>query len=83
MSAGPHMGKAGLSPEFVASVDRELALHELVKIRFTESQAQRYELAEELAQKLQGHVIQVVGHVAVVYRAKPEPVKTVTAAPEV
>lgn len=71
LEAGLRMGKAGLSPEFIASVDRELALHELVKVRFSESQDKRYELADEIAKQTTSHIIQVVGHVAVVYRAKP------------
>jgi RNA-binding protein len=71
LEAGLRMGKAGLSEEFITSVDRELSLHELVKVRFTDSQDQRHELADEIAKRTTSHVIQVVGHVAVVYRAKP------------
>lgn len=66
------LGKGGLSPEFVAGVDRELTHHELIKVKLTELKDQRFELAEQIASRTGSHLVCVIGHVVVLYRPKPE-----------
>lgn len=65
------VGKAGLSPAFIAAMDQELARHELVKLKFDDCKDQRKELSREIAEKTASHLVWVVGHVAVFYRKKP------------
>ena len=65
------VGKAGLSDGFLKSVDEALALHELVKIKFTEFKEEKKTLAPELAEKTSSRLIMRVGNVAVLYRRKP------------
>lgn len=64
------VGKAGLSDGFLKSVDEALALHELVKIKFTEFKEEKKTLAPELAEKTSSRLIMRVGNVAVLYRRK-------------
>ena len=51
--------------------DRELAAHELVKVRLSELKDQRHEVGERLARETGSHLVTVIGHVVVLYRAKP------------
>jgi len=69
------LGKAGLSAEFRRTVDAELTLRELVKVKFVAFKDQKKELATELATATGSHLIMRVGHVAVLYRTHPEPAK--------
>jgi RNA-binding protein YhbY len=41
MKASVKVGKAGLSPEFLAGLGRELEIHELVKVKFEEFKDQK------------------------------------------
>lgn len=65
------LGHAGLTPAFVTAVQRELANHELVKIKFTDHKEEKHEISEQLAKATGSHLIWVIGHVAVLYRKKP------------
>jgi RNA-binding protein len=69
MDASLKVGKSGLSPAFIESLKTELERHELVKVRFADLKDQRKELAPQLAEKTGAHLIALVGHVAVLYRA--------------
>ena len=65
------IGKAGLSEDFIRSVDVALAQHELVKIKFVGFKEQKKELAPQLAEKTASHLIMRVGNVMVLHRPKP------------
>lgn len=66
------VGRKGVTDAFVASVDTELALHELIKIKFGDFKGERYELAEKISAATGSALVQVVGHVAVFYREKAD-----------
>jgi len=66
------MGKDGLSAQFLAEVDKTLQHRELIKVKFEQFKEQKKELAISLAEKSGSHLITRVGHVAVLYRPKPE-----------
>ena len=72
MKATFKVGKAGLSPQFLQSVDEGLKHHELIKVKFDEFKEQKKELAPVLAEKTSSHLIMQVGNVVVLYRQKPE-----------
>jgi len=79
MKATFKVGKAGLSPQFLQSVDEGLKHHELIKVKFDEFKEQKKELAPMLAEKTSSHLIMQVGNVVVLYRQKPEaPTEPVT-----
>jgi RNA-binding protein len=65
------VGKAGLSPQFIQSVDEGLKHHELLKIKFDEFKDEKKPLAATLAERTSSHLIMLVGNVAVLYRKKP------------
>ena len=67
------IGKNGLSPQFLASLDDALGRHELVKVKFDDFKDQKKELLPQLAEKSGSHLVTRVGNVVVLYRAKPKP----------
>ncbi len=66
------LGKAGISPEFLAEFDGVLDRNQLVKLRFEGFKEERKSLSKELAEKSGSLLVQQVGHTAVYYR-KPAP----------
>lgn len=71
MEASVRLGKGGVSPAFISGLDRELALHELVKVRLADLKDQRHEIADEIARATSSQLVTVIGHVVVLYRPKP------------
>lgn len=72
-----HVGKEGLSSGLLAELDRALAEHELVKVRFQEApeRQERAALAEAIEERLGCVEVGRIGHVAVFYRQQPDPEK--------
>ena len=65
------VGHSGVTEAFLASVRNELALHELIKVKFVAFKEKRRELASQLAESSESALVQVVGHVAVLYKPRP------------
>ena len=63
------LGKAGLTPEFLAAFDDALTRAKLLKLRFEGFKDERKSLARELAEKSSSLLVQQVGYTAVYYRA--------------
>jgi RNA-binding protein len=72
MEASLKVGKQGLSDGFIKTLNEELSRHELVKVKFAEFKEQRKELAPQLAERTQSHLVTLLGNVVVLYRQNPE-----------
>ncbi|MDB6053952.1 MAG: hypothetical protein JWN25_1475 [Verrucomicrobiales bacterium] len=72
MDASLKIGKAGFSDGFIATLKRELELHELVKVKFDEFKEEKKVLAPELAEKTGSHLVMRVGNVAVYFKQNAE-----------
>lgn len=72
-----HIGKSGITEGVTAAVEAALDSHELIKVRFVDQHDRKAELAEELAGTTGAEVVGRIGHVAILYRAHPEPEKRV------
>ena len=69
------VGKAGLTPPVLVSIEQALTSRQLIKIRFDHERDERDVLAAEVATATGAALIMQVGKVAVYYRPKPvEPV---------
>ena len=68
------VGHAGVTPEFLASLDRALNDHELVKVRFSDFKEEKKTLTPMLAEKSGSAVVMRVGNVAVFFRRRAVPV---------
>jgi RNA-binding protein len=64
------LGHAGMSEAFLRSMDGALALHGLVKMKFSDFKDQKHELAPQIAEKTASTLVMQVGNVAVFFRAK-------------
>jgi RNA-binding protein len=64
------IGHAGVTPEFLASLDQALKDHELVKIRFTDFKEEKKTLAPLIAEKTGSELVSRVGNVAVLFRPR-------------
>jgi RNA-binding protein len=71
LKAGIKIGKEGLSPGFISALDEALKHNELLKVKFDDFKEQKKELAPQLAEKTQSHLITRVGNVVVLYRPRP------------
>ncbi len=68
------IGKAGLTPAFVAELRRRLRSDELVKLRFQGvERAERDTLCVDLARQAECHALGALGHTALFYRENPDP----------
>lgn len=67
------LGREGMTDGIVRSVADALEAHELIKVRLPETEgAERKKAARELAGKSQAHLVQVLGRMVLLYRAREE-----------
>ncbi len=68
------VGKEGITPALVSTVDECLANHELLKIKLLENCPEdRRAAAYEIAKQTRSHVAQVVGRTILLYRKAENP----------
>jgi RNA-binding protein len=84
LSALVHVGKGGLAPAVIKQLEQTLADHELVKIKVdTDSPDDRLGVAELLAARPGLNIVQIVGHVILIYKRHPREPRFEPATPEV
>jgi RNA-binding protein len=67
------IGDAGLTATVLQEIDRNLASHELIKIRvFSDAHATRVALLGEICATLAAAPVQHIGKILVVYRPNPD-----------
>ena len=67
------MGAKGVTTQLIAEIDSALTTHELIKIKLMgEDKTDRKLIADQLCSATQAELVQIVGHIATVYRKKPE-----------
>ena len=67
-----HIGKKGVEDSNIATIEKALNDHELIKVKFLEFKEERIQLAEEISEKTDAELIEVIGNIAVLYRPSPE-----------
>lgn len=68
------IGKSGLTPAFYAELQKQLKLHELVKLRFLGAERdERAAFCTQIADEGRCIFISAVGHTALFYRQNPTP----------
>jgi RNA-binding protein len=74
LEAALKLGRGGLTPEFLAELQKQLCAHELVKLRFLGAErAERAVLCAQIADEGRCVCVGAVGHTALFYRQNPEP----------
>ena len=69
------VGKEGVSEALVQATHDALAAHELIKVRFFEHKQDRSPLTDRIAARVDAVVVDLIGHVAVLYRPHQDPEK--------
>ncbi len=72
-----HLGKLGVGEGLYSALDKALADHELVKLRFVDFKGTRKDLALELAEKTGSDLVRVIGNVGIFFRRNKDPEKQV------
>lgn len=68
-----YVGKEGLSPALIKSVEAALKAHELIKIKLGQNcPLERNEAAEKLAWATGSSLVQVIGRMVLLHRANPD-----------
>ncbi|OQY31689.1 MAG: hypothetical protein B6241_13365 [Spirochaetaceae bacterium 4572_59] len=66
------IGGNGLSDAVVDASDQELENHEMIKVKFVDYKEDRKNIAGELAEKTDAHLVRVIGNIAILYRYQPD-----------
>ena len=67
------IGDKGLTNNIVLETDRSLTAHELIKVRINATDRQaRQQMANDLTQQCQAELLQIIGHIAIIYRKRIE-----------
>ena len=53
-------------------VDKSLAAHELIKVKFNEYKDEKQELTQQICQKTDATLVRIIGNVAILFREKEE-----------
>jgi RNA-binding protein len=73
LSATVHVGHQGVTDTLVQSLDDALRTRELVKVALNRTvEAKPKDVANDLAERLDADVVQVIGKTATFYRENPE-----------
>lgn len=68
------LGKAGLTEPVLVEINTALDFHELIKVKVAgEDRDERRALIAAIAEKTNALLVQVIGRIAVLYRAVPKP----------
>lgn len=69
------VGKNGFTESVANEVEITLSSHELIKVRISaDDRSGLYEVANKIAEESKANLVQVIGHIAVLYRIGEEPV---------
>jgi RNA-binding protein len=66
------VGKKGFTDELAAAVDAALLDHELIKMKFVGFKEEKREIIDAVAEKTGCIVVEIIGHVAILYRPHPD-----------
>lgn len=75
------IGKQGLSDQAMATIDRALDAHELIKVKFLSFQDEKHELSQTMSDQLGAVLVSLIGNVATLYRRQSDPEKQQIALP--
>lgn len=62
------VGGAGVTDGVIAKIDESLNAHELIKIKFNEFKDDKFELTNEICNKLDSTLIRIIGNIAILFK---------------
>lgn len=69
------IGAKGVSEQVIKTIDEELTLKELIKIKFVEFKEEKKELFPQIAEQVKAEQIDLIGNVGILYRQNQDPEK--------
>jgi RNA-binding protein len=69
------IGGKGVSEQVIKTINEELALKELIKIKFVEFQEEKKELFPQIAEQVGAIAIDLIGNMGILYRQNEDPEK--------
>lgn len=67
------IGQKGITENALLEVNNALETHELIKVKISaETREEKYAIAETICSHCRAHLIQIIGHVAIIYRKREE-----------
>jgi RNA-binding protein len=69
------VGKHGVTPAVMDSIEVELNTRELIKLKFMDFRDQKRELAEQIAGDTQAELVALIGNTVILYREQRDPEK--------
>ena len=66
------VGGAGVTDGVMDMVDKSLATHELIKVKFNEYKDEKKELTEQICQKTDATLVRIIGNIAILFREKED-----------
>ena len=66
------VGGAGVTDGVMDMIDKSLAAHELIKVKFNEYKDEKQELTQEICEKTDATLVRIIGNIAILYREKEE-----------
>lgn len=67
------MGGKGLTTQVIAATEEALSTHELIKVKLMgDDKSERNSIANELCAATEAELVQIIGHIATLYREHPE-----------
>lgn len=67
------VGGAGVTDGVMDMIDKSLAEHELLKVKFNEYKDEKVELTNEICAKTNATLVRVIGNIAILYREAEKP----------
>lgn len=62
------VGGAGVTDGVMDMIDKSLAAHELLKVKFNEYKDEKVELTNDICAKTNATLVRIIGNVAILYR---------------
>ena len=69
------IGKSGLNNGALHSINNALSRQELIKVRFRDHKDDKHDLSEKIALETSSIIIDMIGHVLMLYRENADPDK--------
>ena len=66
------VGGAGVTDGVMDMIDKSLAAHELIKVKFNEYKDEKQELTQQICEKTDATLVRIIGNIALLYREKEE-----------
>lgn len=66
------VGGAGVTDGIMDMVDKSLAAHELIKVKFNEYKDEKQELTQQICEQTDATLVRIIGNIAILFREKEE-----------